>query len=227
VVKNMEATIYNKKGEKAGTLTLSERVFGEKWNPDLVHQVVVSVQANRRAPFAHTKGRGDVRGGGKKPWRQKGTGRARHGSRRSPIWKGGGVTFGPTKDRVYTKKINKKMKTKALYSVLSKKLKDGEVMFVDGLQFEKPNTKEAKEILKSLGSVKGFDSLSTKRKNAAFISFGGKKEENINAIKSFNNFSNIEIGKTEALTPESLLSYKYLIMSSPEEGVKALEAKTL
>src|SRR6478609_7180183 len=114
----MEATLYNKKGEKAGKVTLPESLFGLPWNADLVHQVVTSMQDNARLSIAHTKDRGEVRGGGKKPWKQKGTGRARHGSSRSPIWKGGGITHGPLAEKNYKQKINKKMASKALAAAL-------------------------------------------------------------------------------------------------------------
>ncbi len=106
----MKADIYNQQNQKIGEADLLNKIFNIKWNPDLVHQVLTVQLANRRQVLAHTKGRGEVRGGGRKPWRQKGTGRARHGSIRSPIWKGGGITFGPTKERVFARKINKKMK---------------------------------------------------------------------------------------------------------------------
>ncbi|MFH0712566.1 MAG: 50S ribosomal protein L4, partial [Candidatus Jorgensenbacteria bacterium] len=117
----MKAEVYNKENKKVDTIELSDRVFGAKWNPALVHQVLVSESANRRKPYASTKDRSEVRGGGRKPWAQKGLGRARHGSIRSPIWVGGGVTHGPRPEKDYGKKINKKMKRTAIYSVLSKK----------------------------------------------------------------------------------------------------------
>src|SRR3990172_10928257 len=105
----MESVIYNIEGKKIGTVNLSERVFGVRWNADLVKQVADSLLSTKRKNVAHTKDRGEVRGGGKKPWRQKGTGRARHGSIRSPIWRGGGVTHGPRSDKNYARAIPRKM----------------------------------------------------------------------------------------------------------------------
>src|SRR5579862_9363905 len=120
----MKADVYNLKDEVVGSVELPENVFGARWNAALIKQVLDSQLANRRSPWAHVKERGEVRGGGKKPWRQKGTGRARHGSTRSPLWVGGGVSHGPSKDRDYSEKVNKKMKRAALFSVLSKKFHD-------------------------------------------------------------------------------------------------------
>src|ERR1700740_1338445 len=129
----MDAKIYNQEGKEAGNITLSKDVFGLPWNADLVNQVVNSLRTDARDPIAHTKDRSEVRGGGKKPWQQKGLGRARHGSTRSPIWVGGGVAHGPRNDKNYDRKINKKMKTKALFTVLSQKMRDGEVLFIDSI----------------------------------------------------------------------------------------------
>lgn len=127
----MEAIVYNKNGKEAGKIALNDKVFGVAWNADLVHQVATAMMSNRRAGTAHTKDRSEVSGTGKKPWRQKGTGRARHGSKRSPIWVGGGVAHGPRSDKNYEKKLTKKMKAKALMTLLSRKLKDGQILFVD------------------------------------------------------------------------------------------------
>ena len=218
----METIVYNQKGTKSGEISLPESVFGLSWNNDLVHQVMVSMMSNERKPIAHTKDRGDVRGGGKKPWRQKGTGRARHGSSRSPIWKGGGVTFGPTNEKNYTKKINKKMRSKALLVVLSQKLKDGEILFIDKLEIKEPKTKIAKTIFESFGKIKGFEKMVTKKKNSAFIVLGDKDE---NVIKSFRNFSNIKLGELRNLNILNILNNKYLIIENPEEAIKFLESK--
>jgi large subunit ribosomal protein L4 len=137
-------TLYNIKGNEAGSGELPEGVFETPWNADLVHQVVVSMMSNARTPVAHTKDRSEVRGGGKKPWQQKGLGRARHGSIRSPIWVGGGVAHGPRNDKNFARKINRKMKAKALYAILTRKLKDGEILFVDTLILK--NQKQKKRL---------------------------------------------------------------------------------
>ncbi len=220
----MESKIYNQEGKEAGKITLPESVFGLPMNMDLLHQVVVSMQSNARTNIAHAKDRSEVRGGGKKPWKQKGTGRARHGSRRSPIWIGGGVTHGPTKDRNYTKKINKKMKVKALYTALSGKLNDNEIIFVDNLDFSEPKTAKAGVVLKALAGVKGYETLATKKQNVALITTFTKDE---NVYKSFGNFGNIAIEEVRNLNPVDLLSYKYLIMVNPDESIKFLEEKLI
>ena len=131
-------------------MELSDKIFARPWNPDLVHQVAAAQTANRRQPLAHTKDRGEVSGGGKKPWKQKHTGRARHGSIRSPLWKGGGVTFGPRNERNFSQKVNKKMVRGAIHAILSKKLIEGEVRVVDSLRLEAAKTKVMAQILKNL-----------------------------------------------------------------------------
>ena len=215
----MKSSIYNTQGKESGSVELPEAIFSTPWNADLVHQVVTAMMANARDPIAHTKTRGEVRGGGKKPWQQKGLGRARHGSSRSPIWVGGGVAHGPRNDKNYTQKINKKMKTKALYAILTKKLKDNEIIFVNEFAFAAPKTKDAKEVLMTLGTIKGFEKLSTKRKNAAFIALSSKDRM---VEKSFSNFGSIEVGEIRNLNPLHVLNYKYLVIASPEASLKQL-----
>ncbi len=217
----MEANLYNQTGKQSGTISIPKNVFGLPWNDALVHQVSVSMLGNKRTPVAHTKNRGEVSGSGIKPWRQKGTGRARHGSRRSPIWVGGGVSHGPRNERDYSTKINKKMKTKALFTVLSKKFKDGEVIFLDSLTFSKPKTSDAKGVLSSLSKIKEFTSLN-RRKNAAFISVAQKDE---NVIKSFGNFSNIEVGEVKDLNILDVLQYRYVVVADAEKAIATLSSK--
>src|SRR3989338_3268746 len=127
----METKVYKQLGAETGTIELPDAVFGLKMNHDLVSQVVLVHRNNARSAIAHTKGRGDVSGGGKKPWRQKGTGRARHASIRSPIWKGGGVSFGPKKEQNFSRSIPKTMARKALFMALSSKFKDGQLTALD------------------------------------------------------------------------------------------------
>src|SRR4051812_35595369 len=194
----MKSDIYNAQGKKAGSVDLPENVFGVVWNDALMHQVVVSMQSNARRPVAHAKGRGEVRGGGKKPWQQKGTGRARHGSIRSPIWKGGGVTHGPSKDKRFDRAIPKKMRAKALYMALSRKLRDGEIIFVDSFGISEPKTALANKTLVTLGGMKGFERLNTKKKNAALVALADPTEA---AKKSFRNLGHIACMSVRDLNP--------------------------
>jgi len=150
----MKQAVLNTKGEKTEELELSEKFFDVVWNPDLVHQVAVIQQGNQRQVSANVKDRSEVRGGGKKPWRQKGTGRARHGSIRSPIWKGGGVTHGPTSERNYKRILNVKMRRKALFAALSEKLRQKQVVILDSLNMENAKTKELVALLQNLPSDK-------------------------------------------------------------------------
>ena len=150
---------YDQTGKELSQTRLPAEVFGIEINHDLVHQVVVSQMANRRQIIAHTKDRGEVSGGGRKPWRQKGTGRARHGSIRSPLWRHGGVTFGPTKERVFKKKINTKMKRGALLMVLSEKAKNNFLILLDKLELENAKTKLMAKILEKLPIKGGIKNL--------------------------------------------------------------------
>jgi large subunit ribosomal protein L4 len=218
----METQIYNQKGKSVGKLSVPETVFGLSWNGDLVHQVVTAMQANARTPVAHTKTRGEVRGGGKKPWRQKGTGRARHGSTRSPIWKGGGITHGPRNDKDYGQKINKKMRTKALYTVLSEKLRKGQILFIEELALKNIKTKDAAGIIKDLATVKGFEKMAGGRKPNTYITIPAKGDT---LKKSFANIPTVEIDEVRNINPVDLLSYKYIIISQPTESIAFLVGK--
>lgn len=219
---SMNAKVYSREGKATGDVTLPESVFGAAWNPDLVHEVVVGMQANARAGTAHTKDRSEVRGGGKKPWRQKGTGRARHGSRRSPIWTGGGVTFGPRNEKDFSVKINKKVRAKALASVLSKKLSDEEVVFVDSLTMEEPKTKDAKAVFNAIANGSGHDAMARKRKNAALVVLA---DRNLATEKSFRNFGNIEVAQAKDINPVDLLTYKYVVVADAPSSVEILEKR--
>jgi len=219
----VESKIYNQKGEEAGKVTLPDAIFGLPWNGDLVHQVILAMRANARTPIAHTKDRGEVSGGGKKPWRQKGTGRARHGSIRSPLWVGGGVTHGPTNLKDYSQKLNKQMKTKALLTVLSKKMKDGEILFVEGFSLKNPKTKEAKSILESLSTIKGYENLITKKKNATLIATNGKESL---LPRAFGNINNIAVEELRNINPLMALNFKYILIEKPEESFGILAGRT-
>jgi large subunit ribosomal protein L4 len=219
---NLDGTIYNVSGKSAGSIKLSEDIFGQTWNSDLVHQVVTSMMTDARKPFAHTKTRGEVRGGGKKPWQQKGTGRARHGSSRSPIWVGGGVAHGPRNDKNFSRKVNKKMKFKALCVILSRKWRDGEILFVDKLDVAEPKTKSAVSVVSKLATVSGFERLLTKSSNSALVAVN---EASANVKRGFGNLSNMEVSEIRNINPLSLLKYKFLILSEPQVAEKLLEAK--
>lgn len=218
----MEATLYTQKGTEAGKIKLSETIFGLPWNGDLVHQVVTSMESSARTPIAHTKFRGEVSGGGKKPWQQKGTGRARHGSIRSPIWVGGGVTHGPRNDKNFVRKVNKKMKAKALYTILSTKFKSGQILFVENFAFKIPKTAEAKTILSSFSKIKGFGDIMSKSKNSSYIVIPAKSKS---TERSFSNFNNMIVDEIRNMNPLDLLKYKYVVIVDPEKSLAQISNK--
>ena len=218
----MEATLYNQTGKSAGKLSLPKEIFGLPWNADLVHEVVRLMNSNSRHAIAHAKTRGEVRGGGKKPWKQKGTGRARHGSSRSPIWVGGGTTHGPRNDKNFDRKINKKMRNKALFTILSKKFKEGEILFVESLELSTPKTKDAKAILITLSTIKGYETLATKRSNSAVISVDKKSDA---FTKSFRNIGSVSVEEFRNINPVSLLNHALLVVSDAKESLKSLDTK--
>ncbi|MEK7105548.1 MAG: 50S ribosomal protein L4 [Patescibacteria group bacterium] len=142
--------VYNLEGKDVGELTLSSKIFDVAASPTVVHEASVAQMHNARQPLAHTKTRADVRGGGRKPWKQKGTGRARHGSTRSPIWVGGGVTFGPRSERTFDVKINKKMRRKAICMLLSDRVRENHFIAVENLGIEGGKTAKLVKALKAL-----------------------------------------------------------------------------
>jgi len=219
----IQAKIYDQKGKEAGVITLPDRVFAAKWRADLVHQVVEGMRSNKRAGTADTKDRGEVRGGGRKPWKQKGTGRARHGSSRSPIWVGGGVTHGPLAEKNYKRKISKKMRAQALFSVLSKKLKDEEIIFVDSLSLSSIKTKAGVEVINSLAKIGGFKVTANKQNKPKVLTTLFTRDEKVE--KSFRNIPILEIVFLKNLNPLDVLNHQYLLIENPAESVKFLESR--
>ena len=198
---------YDTTGNQVGDIELDDRVFNQKINEDAVHQVVNAQLASIRQGTASTKSRGEVNGGGRKPWRQKGTGRARHGSIRSPLWVGGGIIFGP-KPRSYQQKVNKKVKKLALRSILTDKLNHENILVVDDIQFDQPKTKQVMELLASL-------------------KLEGKKviivipEKNANLYLSARNIPGVKTLLVEALNAYDLLNNDCIVMT--ERAVAKVE----
>jgi len=222
IQEKISVKIYDQKGKEAGMIDLPVKVFGAKWRSDLVHQVVQSMRSNKRSGTADTKSRGEVRGGGKKPWKQKGTGRARHGSSRSPIWVGGGVTHGPLAEKNYKRVISKKMRAQALFSVLSKKLKDREIIFVDSLSMPGIKTKDAIKIVQNLAKISNWKNVSTSKRPRVLTALSERNEK---TEKSFRNIPQLEISFLKNMNPSDVLDYKYLLIENPVESVKFLEAR--
>lgn len=195
------------KTHSGGTVAVSDAVFGAEYNEGLVHQIVTAYLAGGRSGNAAQKTRSEVRGGGAKPWRQKGTGRARAGTSRSPIWAGGGVTFA-AKKRDYTQKVNKKMYRAALRSILSKAAADGRLVIVDSLDISEPKTKAMKAKLSDLGMSKALVLL----------------EEVSEAIYlSSRNIPNIQVLDVEGVDPVSLVRYPNIITTAA--ALKQLEER--
>ena len=198
--------IKTAEGKKASTAELADSVFGIEPNVPVMHQVVRMQRASWRAGTSNTLTRGKVRGGGRKPWRQKGTGRARQGTIRAPHWRGGGVVFGPH-PRSYAFKVNKKEIKLAIRSALSAKLADGQLIVVDKFDFEKPRTKDAVAALKALG-VEGRCTIVV-------------NEENTNALLSFRNIPTVDIITSGEENTYELLDNKFLIFE--QDALKKLE----
>lgn len=197
----MKTKLYNQKGEVIEDYDLPKEIFEVRVNSDLIHQVVLNQQANRRQNTAKAKDRGEVRGGGRKPWRQKGTGRARHGSIRSPLWRGGGVTFGPTTERNYKRIIPKKMRRSAVLQVLSAKAKEKVILLLDKIDINpsaaRPKTKDMAKILNKLFSGSGLLVLPKMDKSL---------------ILSTRNIPRKGTIQAKDLNALDLLNYKYVVL---------------
>ena len=201
----MKTDVYDKKAVKVGTVELPDRLFGRSWKPDLVHQSVRTQALNKRNNIAHAKDRSEKRGGGRKPWRQKGTGRARHGSIRSPIWRGGGVTHGPLKERNFKLKLNKKMRQGAMFSVFSKRVKEGEVRVVDSLAMDEPKTKELSGVL---------DNFMESKPSFLII----PSQDNKNIYRASRNIQGVKSLDAKSLNVYDLLRYKNILLEKDAIG---------
>ena len=195
----LSVPVYNLEGKVLREVSLEARLFGVPVNAAVIKQVVVAQQANSRQVLAHTKTRGEVRGGGRKPWKQKGTGRARHGSSRSPIWVGGGVTFGPRNDRNYSLAVNKKMKRKAMAMVLSEKAANQQLIIVDSLTMAEIKTKFLAGVLMALPI----------NKSKAIIAMDKNNE---NVVKSARNLPKIMTLPAASLNVVDVMSNPFLLI---------------
>lgn len=212
----MQALIYNMEGMQVGTTDLPDSVFGLPWNGALVKQVVEAERAHARAGTAHTKDRGAVSGGGKKPWRQKGTGRARHGSIRSPLWVGGGVTHGPKNTKDFTKTTTRNMRRAALLVSLSGKARDGEIVVFDSFLIPDAKTKSAAGVFRKLTAA-GVEHIG-ERAGAALVVLPQYDGE---IIRSLRNLPHVESTEARMLTARSVLSAKYVVF--PQESIREVE----
>ena len=202
--------MYNSKGEQSKDIELNDAIFATPINKEVVHQVYTAMRANARQPWADTKDRSEVSGGGKKPWKQKGTGRARHGSNRSPIWSGGGITFGPLSTRNYKQKINKKVNKLATCMCLSDKVSDNKMVVVDKFEFV-GKTKEVVNLAKKV--------LAEVRPTLVVLN----EESTDENLKALRNIKNLKIVRAQDLNVLDLMNNQYLLIS--EEGIKFLEKR--
>lgn len=201
-----EVALYNTEGKEIGNAALPDNLFDVEVDEDIMHEVVNMQLASRRRGTASTKKRGEKRGGGRKPWRQKGTGRARHGTIRSPLWVGGSVVFGP-KPRDYSYKLPKKVKRKALKSALSAKLRDGEVIVIDEFKLEEPKTKEVVSLLENL----------TIEQKALIVTAGPDS----NVYKSVRNIPGVMSIEAQNLNVYDILKYDYMILT--KDSIERIE----
>lgn len=204
----MKAKVYNQAGKEVKEVEISDAVFNVPVKSDVVHEVFTAIRNNAREPWADTKNRGEVRGGGKKPWQQKGTGRARHGSIRSPIWKGGGVAFGPLSIRNYKTKINKKTRRLATRMSLSDKAQSGALWILENFSLTAPKTKLFASIIKNLPGKQRTFLVVTAGKDAA-------------VMRATNNIKSLKTARAEDLNVVDILSKQALITTV--EGIKKIE----
>jgi len=195
-----KVALYNSEGKSVGEVQLAPALFEVKADAHVVHEAVVAQQANSRVAIAHTKGRGEVAGTGKKPWKQKGTGRARHGSRRSPIWVGGGITFGPTSERNFSLKLNRKTRRKALAMVLSDKVANNCFVAVETLATTAGKTKAIGTLLKKLPL--------TGKKTLIVL-----EPKNVEAARAARNLPKVSTIPADSLNVVDLLSHDCVIAS--------------
>jgi len=212
---SVKINVYNQKAESVGTLDLNDKIFAVTPNADLLHQAVTTQMANERQVLAHTKTKAEVSGGGKKPWRQKGTGRARSGSSRSPLWIGGGIIFGPRKDRNFKKRINQKMKQKALFMALSDKINHNSLVILDKFDLPEFKTKTFNTFLTQL------EKKVIKDERRSVLVINDAKDEKVKY--SGRNLEGVEIINLENINLVELLKYKNLLLTS--EAVKKLEER--
>lgn len=205
----MKTTVYNLEGKTTGEIEISDSVFGIKIKPDVVHEVFVALTNNQRESWADTKGKGEVRGGGKKPWQQKGTGRARHGSIRSPIWKGGGITFGPLSVRNYKTKVNKKIKKLATQMCLADRAQHESLLVIEEFNFSEPKTKLFANFIKAL----------PKQFKTVLVLTPGKNEA---VMRMTRNLSAVQTSRIADVNVMDILSNAVVLVS--KAGVEALEA---
>lgn len=201
-------SVLNIKGEKVKEIALNETVFGIEPNDAVLYDAITLSRNNSRQASANTKTRSEVSGGGKKPWRQKGTGRARQGSTRAPHWYHGGVVFGPTPDRNYTKKMNKKERRLALKSALSYKLIDSEMIVLDAMKLESGKTKEAIQVLTNL-----------KVNNEKTLIVVNELDENL--VLATRNLANVILLETDEINTLDVVSADRLVIT--EDAVKKIE----
>lgn len=217
----IKVKVYNQKAEPVSEMDLSEKVFGLKVNPALIHQAAVAQASNERQVLAHTKTKSEVRGGGKKPWRQKGTGRARAGSSRSPIWIGGGVTFGPRKDRNFKKKINRKMKQNAMMMAISDRLHENAMAIIDEFVVTEYKTKIVNDTIRNIEkAVLNKEAKEAKRVKRSILILTDAKDEKTKY--STRNLAGVKFLNLENINLLDLLQYKNLVIT--KSSVEKLEA---